>query len=351
MPFFQFISLTHGRGLLYKASLKVMAFRSPIPRLALVSLSAGLLSFAVVAVAGDKIQFSDPGVLLNVPQEEREVKSEPGSSTSISQALGVHNSLDSATIPPGIGVTVSRKSRDGFGVKSPFPDDLKDPFQSDRQGIFANDKEQSDGSTPDVLKPETDAAAPTNNWSFSDDREKDAKNGGMRGFATDNSRSPGDPLEKDKSFRDDGLGSDGNRINDNNDRFDMSRAFAPNGHLAEEMIRAGLMSKGQQFRENFNPLGNKFQNANGFDQADPLGDSSLSSAFGKGLTEDSIFGKSDSPQQPAMPQPSAMSAWEDPASTFSQPHSDPDQASAALARHPEAPAILAIPRRPGSLFQ
>jgi hypothetical protein len=336
---------------LYKPILKVMSFRPPIPGLALVSLSAGLLSFAAVAVAGDKIQFSDPGILLNVPQPVQEVKAEPGSSTSISQVFGLHNSAESAMIPPPIAVTVSRKNRDVFGLKSPFADDHKDPFQTDKQGIFASDKDQSDGSTPDVLTPEADATGPTNNWSFSDDREKDAKNGGMRGFATDNSRSPGDLSEKDKSFRDDGLGSSDNRFNDSNDRFDMSRAFSPNGHLAEEMIRAGLMSKGQQFRENFNPLGNNFQNANGFDQADPLRDSSLSGAFGKGLPDDSIFGKSDSPQQSAMPPPPTMSAWEDPASTFSPPHSEPDQVSSAMARHPEAPAILAIPRRPGSLFQ
>jgi hypothetical protein len=195
------------------------------------------------------------------------------------------------------------------------------------------------------MRPDADAT-PTNNWSFSDDREKNPRNGEMRSFASDNSRFGGDSSERDKSFRDDGR-SDGFN---GNEPFDMSRAFAPNGHLAEEMIREGLMSKSQQFREGINSLRGGFQNAPGFDQTDPLHDSSFSGVFGKDVPDDSIFGKSEGPQQPAT-LPPTMRAWEDPASTFSQAHSESEQASSAPVQRPEAPAVLTIPRRPGSLFQ
>ena len=147
-----------------------MVYRTSNSVAALLALLAGCFGLIQpVANAGDKIEFSDPAALLEVPRTEREVKSEAGPSLSESFARR-HLRYSDAPPTPSIGMIIipAQKSRDRFGWSAPFQDSRD---QDDRSGL-------------DLFAPKR-VSVHTNSWRISNDKDS--------GFSKEGSLTQSDP--------------------------------------------------------------------------------------------------------------------------------------------------------------
>lgn len=305
-----------------------MAYRTSISGLAFLALLGGCFGpGGTVARGGDKIEFSAPGILLDVPQQEREIKQEVA--PSLGGSFQGQGAVDPSfmQVPPPVVIIPAQKGRDGFGWHSPFGDD----------------QDRDDGSALDLFAPKS-APAHTNSWTSSDDKDRDFRNGTLTEFTPDISRS-GPDSERDGGFR----GEFGNRFSDRGGS-DLSRAFSSHGPIAEARIHEGEFVPGnEEFRAMYGQQGSGFSEANPLSQPDPLHTSAYSSSSPGNYPADEI--PRDQTGQPSGMQPSMMQAWDVPAAAPPQRRRDDQQSVSAQNQGPSAPAVLVWPKRPGDMFQ
>jgi hypothetical protein len=334
-----------------------------------VSLAFIAACFAVVvprAVAGDKINFSDPSDhLLDVPRQERNLK--PINAPTFREALSHHGEgSDFGGTASGTTIIIpATKSLQHFGWTAPF-EKSRDQNQDDRDADRDPDRDaDNDGFGPDPLA-SGKTSTPTNSWSATTDHDS--------AFSMDGEWQRADRLLSEfgaGSTQKNGQRGDDRFSNDRNDsRFERPKDSWLTGHFdrageagwfhdSESRARKEMdrMRQGEPLAEKDGFSGFYRQPFAGFsrpdtaDSADPF----HSSAFSTGIsTPDWRDGHTQSQideaqmvAAPSIPQP-----WEQlPTAVQPQRPVSHDQPFSAVSRAPVAPAVLAFPHRPGDLFQ
>jgi hypothetical protein len=284
-----------------------------------------------VANAGDKIEFSTPSVLLEVPQPEREVKQDAATAINVSFSRHHANNADESYSPTTTIIIPAQKSRDRFGWTAPF-EDARD--QDERSGL-------------DLFAPKK-VSAETKSGSISNDKDAgSSKDGDWTESDPDHSRIGTDAMQKDGERGEDRLVS---RL-DSRGTPDWFRIFDSHAPAAPERMHPAPLAPG---KEDFGAM-NK-QTIDGFSQPNPLGsaDPLHSSAYpsgnlGNDLRDESLRGQSE---EQVLMQPSMVHAWDVmPSAAHPQRPLVREQPYSAPSRAPSAPAVLGFPKRPGALFQ
>jgi hypothetical protein len=318
----------------YKSGLEGMVYRTSKSVAALAALVVGCSGLTQQASAGDKIQFSAPSPLLAIPRPEREVND--FSVADIRASLSTQHTANGNVgyAPSATIVVIPAKSRDRFGWNAPFEED-RDEDGGSGLNLFAPRKVSSPIRAAGVSNDKDSAFSKDRSWTETD---------------RDLSQSGTDSLESEGI---DGL-RDSARLSgrfDDHSVSDWFKTLNSHGALAAERARQGDYRPVSQDTSTF------FDRAYGaFSQGNPLGptDPLHTSAYASGnaetdLTEGILGGQND---KKVLMQPSLPQAWEAlPSAAHPVRPIVRQQAFSASSRAPNAPAMLAFPKRPGDLFQ
>lgn len=293
-----------------------MAYRTSISGPALLALLGSCIGLAgPLARGGDRIEFSAPTALMDVPQQEREVKQD--TTSSVVGAFQTPGVIDPAFMPPTQIIIPPQMSRNQFGWQSPFQEDEK----------------ANDDSGLDLFAQKSEL--PTNRFSSSLQRE--SRDDTPAEFGPGSSSFDRDSSERDSPFGRDRYSA---RQDDRN-----TWSFISHGPIAEERMREGeFIPDNAQFNAPYGQPPGGFSMPNSSAQSDPLHASAFSS--GSSLENDNL--RNDGvPQQYSMPP--SMRAWDVPTTAPLRRSQAEQEALSAQRRTPSAPAILAFPRMPGTL--
>jgi hypothetical protein len=319
-----------------------MVYRTSNSTVALAALLAGCFYLvAPVSNAGDKIEFSAPSPLLEVPRPEQVVRQSAMSAvTAIKDSLSRHQTpgADSDFVPAPAATIIlpAQKKSDHFGWTAPFeePPDQADRTNPSELDLFASKK----------------ATVHTNSWSRSTDSDSAFSKGDtwIRSDR-DHSRFGTDSTQKDDGMAEDRLGG---RF-DERGGSDWLHAL-DNYHRPKEAERTHQESRSHG-KEDF--AGSFYQQSiGGFSQLNPLGqpDPLHSSAYSsvapvKAWPDESLGGQND---QQALTQPTMPRPFDElPTATHPQRPLVREQPYSSGSRVQAAPINLPFPKRPGDLFQ
>lgn len=296
-----------------------MAYRNSISVPAALALLTGCLGIACPAAkAGEIIEFSAPTALLDVPQQEHEIKQE--STSSIRGNFQGPDAVSPTFMPSAPIIIPAQSSRNGFGWHSPFQDD----------------ENGNDGSSLDLFAPAT-GPAHTNRWASSLQKNPDGE--GLTEFGSRDALFERDSQEGEGLLHKDRFG---NRADDRD-----AWSFDAHGPTAEQRMREGdFIPENEKFKSGFDQSSGGLPPPNSFSQPDPYRASAFSSgASGSLSSDDSLRNQGVQP----FSQSSAMRAWDTPTTTRPQRTRAQEQAQSDAKRTQPPAAVLVWPRMPGGL--
>ncbi|HUD49259.1 MAG TPA: hypothetical protein VMR33_20695 [Candidatus Baltobacteraceae bacterium] len=314
-----------------------MVYRVSNSVAALLPLMAGCLGLIQPAAnAGDKIEFSAPSALLEVPHPE--AASKVDAVGALNAALSKHQdeqaSESSYSPTPMVIIPAQKSGGGGFGWTAPFEDD---PDQADR----------GDGSGLDLFAPKK-AAAPTKTETLLNDKQPGiSRDGNWTRFDPDLKQFGADAAQKEGDGLEDRLGGH----LDDHGAADWLRSFGFHGQAVPEPMHQGALGPEKEDFGTFyqQPTGG-YSQANTMAPRDPLHSSAYrGETAGNDLPD---AGLRDQSEQQALMQPTLPHAWDVlPSAAHPQRTLERQQPFTAPSRAPNAPAVLAFPKRPGDLFQ
>jgi hypothetical protein len=322
------------RRLGYKQDLEGMVSRTSNLTAVLVAFLAGCFGLiGAAASAGEKIEFSAPSPLLEVPHPEEEVSQDP--MAFIRATLAEHRNQGgdmSGPLQPTFIIPL-QKSQNRFGWKAPFEEDA-DQDDSDGLDLFAPKKASTQSKSANSSDTESD---------LSKDASWTRSGRDLSQLGTDALNSKDGGMDRERQ----GGGLDNQGVSD---WFHELESHAkPN---SERMQPAALTPAREGKEDLFYQ-----QSYSDLSQPDPLStmDPLHSSAYvvakpPRDSLDESLGGPT---LQQAMSPPSIPRAWEElPTAPRPQRPAAPRASFfSAPSRAPSAPAVLAFPKRPGDLFQ
>jgi hypothetical protein len=346
-----------ARHLDYKQNFEGMVYRSSYPMASLAAVLAGFCGFpGPAAHAGDRIEFSAPAPLLEVPQSENETKLD---AVTVRQSAFASHKLPQS-FDGGTGMTIIvplPKPQDRFGWKAPFG---ADSDQEDSAGLdlFAPKKPSALNKNP-AKPPEVDLDL-SNDEHFSMREqwrvEHNLSRLGMSGLDDDNGE---DSLRPGGRLANSGVS-------------DWFRSMGSHEKQSANHMHAEIAPPGRDGKQD--PTAFYQQPFHDFSLPDPLRSSdplhvsaysSTSPNSAHDLNDRTILeqrrlldrrmldqGLSDGNDSQAQLDTSLPRAWDSlPTIGSARRPAARAETFSAPSRAPSAPAVLAFPRRPGDLFQ